>query len=88
MEAAKQRLTTIKVYPLNPTDGWTEPQWLDVTGRSQDTTPLQWETNFAFWEVLHETVDAEPAYEGYRTHYGELAVLASRRANPLPRTPA
>jgi len=81
--AAKQRLTTIKVYPLNPAADWTEPQWLDVTGRSQDTTPLQWETNFAFWEVLHRTLDAEPAFEGYRTHYGELAALGIEKGKPF-----
>jgi hypothetical protein len=81
--AAKERLTTIKVYPLNPTDDWTEPQWLDVTGKVQDTTPLQWETNLVFWEVLHQTVDSEPAYEGYRTSYGELAALGIEKGKPF-----
>ena len=75
--------TTIKVYPLNPTDDWTEPQWLDVTGKVQDTTPLQWETNLVFWEVLHQTVDSEPAYEGYRTNYGELAALGIEKGRPF-----
>ena len=81
--AAKERLTTIKVYPLNPTDDWTEPQWLDVTGKVQDTTPLLWETNLVFWEVLHQTVDSEPAYEGYRTNYGELAALGIEKGKPF-----
>jgi hypothetical protein len=81
--AAKERLTTIKVYPLNPTDDWTEPQWLDVTGKVQDTTPLHWETNMVFWEVLHQTVDSEPAYEGYRTNYGELAALGIEKGKPF-----
>jgi hypothetical protein len=80
---AKQRLTTIKVYPLHPTDGWTEPEWIDKTGQIQDTTPLQWENNLAFWEVLHQTLDAEPAYEGYRTHYGELAALGIEKGAPF-----
>jgi hypothetical protein len=40
---AKERLKTIKVYPLNPGKDWREPVWLDVTGRAQDTTPLDWE---------------------------------------------
>src|SRR5690606_8232379 len=73
--AAKARLTTIKVYPFEPTAGWTEPQWLDVSGKAQDTTPVAWENNFQFWEVLHKTVDAEPAYAGYHNYYGELAAL-------------
>lgn len=80
---AKQRLTTIKVYPLEPTPDWTEPQWLDLTGAVQDTTPLRWETNIEFWRVLHDTVNAEPAFSGYHTHYGELAVLGIEKGVPF-----
>ena len=72
---AKERLKTIKVYPLNPTPDWTEPKWIDVTGKAQDTTPLEWEDNFQFWEVLAQTINAEPLYEGYRNDYGKLAAL-------------
>lgn len=75
VKGAKERLKTIKVYPLNPTPGWTEPTWLDVTGKKQDTTPVIWEDNFSFWKVLHETIDAEPPFAGYHNEYGELAAL-------------
>jgi hypothetical protein len=44
VKAAKERLTTIKMYPLNSTPNWTEPKWLDVSGRSQDTTPCNGKT--------------------------------------------
>jgi hypothetical protein len=80
---AKSRLTTIKVYPLNPTPDWAEPRWLDLTGVVQDTTPRKWETTFEFWEVLHETIDAEVAFAGYRTQYGELAVLGIEKGVPF-----
>ena len=80
---AKQRLTTVKVYPLNPGQEWAEPEWLDLTGKFQDTTPVQWENNIAFWQVLHETIDTEPAFEGYRTHYGELAALGIEKGVPF-----
>jgi hypothetical protein len=83
VKAAKERLKTIKVYPLNPTPGWTEPRWLDVTGKTQDTTPLDWEDNFTFWEVLHETIEAEPAYSGYHNEYGELATLGIEKGKPF-----
>ncbi len=75
VKGAKERLRTIKVYPLEPTSRWTEPKWLDVTGKVQDTTPIKWENNFKFWDVLHKTIDAEPVFEGYRDYYGELAAL-------------
>jgi hypothetical protein len=75
VKGAKERLKTIKVYPLNPTADWKEPQWLDVTGKKQNTTPVDWEDNIKFWEVLHQTVQMEPAFEGYHNEYGELAAL-------------
>lgn len=83
VDGAKERLKTIKIYPLHSTADWTEPEWLDLTGAFQDTTPLQWENNFNFWQVLHETIDTEPAFEGYRTHYGELAALGIEKGVPF-----
>jgi len=80
---AKQRLSTVEVYPLDPHRDWPEPRWLDLTGTVQDTTPTQWENGIGFWQVLHETVDAEAAFEGYRTHYGELAALGIERGRPF-----
>ncbi len=75
VKGAKERIKTIKVYPLDPKTPWDEPQWLDITGKIQDTTPIAWEDNFQFWEVLAQTVDSEPAYAGYHNYYGELAAL-------------
>jgi len=83
VKGAKERLKTIKVYPLKPSSGWQEPQWLDVTGKTQDTTPIEWENNFRFWEVLHETIGAEPAYSGYHNEYGELASLGIEKGKPF-----
>ncbi len=80
---ALQLLKTIKVYPLDPGTAWTEPEWIDLTGKFQDTTPLDVETTVDFWRVLHETIDAEPAYTGYRTHYGELAELGIEKGKPF-----
>lgn len=81
--AAKARLRTIKIYPLDPATDWPEPQWLDVTDREQDGTPTQYEDQFHYWEVLKEAIDAEPAYEGYHTQYGELATLGIEKGKPF-----
>ncbi len=80
---AKERLKTIKVYPYQKTSGWQEPQWLDVTGKKQDTTPVAWEDNITFWEVLATTVDEEPLYAGYHDYYGELAALGIEKGKPF-----
>lgn len=76
VKGAKERIKTVKVYPLDPKTPWSQPQWLDVTGKTQDTTPLDWEDNIQFWEVLHETLESEPMFEGYHNEYGDLAALA------------
>ena len=80
---AKARLSTIKVYPLDPNTEWTEPSWLDISGKAQDTTPVAWEDSFEFWEVLHRTIDAEPVYAGYHNYYGELAALGIEKGKPF-----
>ncbi len=68
---------------FHPDTEWTEPQWLDLTGKFQHTTPLQWETNLKFWQVLHETVYTEPVFACYHTHYGELAALGIQKGTPF-----
>jgi hypothetical protein len=81
--AAVERLRTIRIHPLDSGTPWTEPAWLDQSGKPQDTTPLQWEDNFEFWEVLHHTIDAEPSYAGYHDYYGELAALGIEKGKPF-----
>ncbi len=80
---AKARLTTIKVYPLDPATPWETPVWKDLTGVVQDTTPLKWETNFRFWEELRGAIEAEPPYAGYHNEYGELAALGIEKGKPF-----
>lgn len=76
---AKARLTTVKIYPLDPKTKWDDPQWVDITDVEQDGTPITYEDKFEFWEVLKETLDTEPPYTGYHNYYGELASLGIER---------
>src|SRR5580698_5010409 len=57
--AAIERIKTVKVHPLKPIPGWSEPKWLDLTPMPQDTTPLAWEGNMQFWQELYEVVNTE-----------------------------
>ena len=89
VQGAKERLKTIKVYPLDPAAGWTEPKWLDVTGKTQDTTPSQWEDNLRFWEVLHEDRRGRAAvFEATAPTTASWRRWASRRASRSSRTRA
>src|SRR5215475_4523450 len=83
VKGAIERLQTIKIHPLNPPAGWTGAKWVDLTDKPQDTTPVKWEKNIKFWEVLHEVIETEPAVEGYRNNYGELAALGIAKGKPL-----
>lgn len=68
-------MQSVKVYPLNRTDGWKDPTWVSLNRPGLDFTPLKWEDNLEYWKVLHELIDNEPPYEAYRHMYGELAEL-------------
>ena len=83
VKAAMARIATITVRPLDSEKPWPEPKWINMSGKPQDTTPLRWEGNFAFWDVLHKTIDAEPVYEGYHDYYGELAALGIEKGKPF-----
>ena len=83
VQAATERLKTVKVHPLDPPRGWADPTWLDLTPEPQDTTPDRWEDNLGYWEALHEVVDSEPPFDGYRAAYGELAALGIAKGQPF-----
>jgi hypothetical protein len=80
-DKANALIKTVKVYPLDRTADWKEPTWVPLP--KGDFTPLQWETNLKYWQVLKEIVDQEPAYEAYRAYYGELAGLGITRGQPF-----
>jgi hypothetical protein len=83
VHAASDRLTTVKVHPLEHPRGWREPTFIDLTPMPQDTTPDRWEDNRGYWEALYEVVDTEPPFDGYRVAYGELAALGIAKGQPF-----
>jgi hypothetical protein len=83
LAAANERMKTVKVHPLNPPAGWTEPKWLNLTPAPQDTTPLAWEDNLQFWKELAEVIDIEPVYKPYHNYYGEIAALGIEKGKPF-----
>ena len=83
LPAALDRLRQIKVYPLSPSQDWTEPEWLDLTPDPQDTSPDAVETSLEFWNVLHGLIDSEPVLPGYELSYGDLADLGIEKDKPF-----
>jgi hypothetical protein len=83
VEEAFERITNIRVYPYNEDKNWIATTWIDMSDKPQDTTLLQWENNIKFWEVLHEVINDEPAFDNYSAFYGELAALGLVKGIPF-----
>lgn len=86
---AIERIKSIDIRPLYEPADWPEPKWLNLTSTAQDTTPLEWEKNIQYWNVLNEVIQAEPPLADYRDYYGELAALGiakGKRFAPDART--
>ncbi|MGA9876621.1 MAG: DUF1254 domain-containing protein [Solirubrobacteraceae bacterium] len=83
VQGANERITTLKVYPLDPSSDWQEPSWQNLSDKPQDTTPLAWETNIEFWRKLHEVIDTEPHLDSFGPLYGELAALGIAKGTPF-----
>ena len=60
------------------------PDWVDLTRKvDEDFTPVPWEDNLTYWEVLAELIHSEPPFADYRAHYGELAELGIAKDRPF-----
>ena len=89
MAAATELMKSVKVYPLEASADWTEPTWVSLTEQAGlDFTPVRWEDNLTYWQVLAELIDTEPAYAAYRHAYGELAELGIVKGQPFAPTSA
>ena len=80
---AKAALGAIKMYPLSAAKNPSKNEFVDADKIPMNTTPLEWEDNLAFWQVLHEVLDAEPVLEEYRPMYGLLATLGIEKGKPF-----
>jgi hypothetical protein len=56
---------------------------VDVTEKGFDGTCLKWEDNIAYWQKLHEVIDAEPLVEKFLPMYGQLAALGIEKGKPF-----
>ncbi|WHO39399.1 DUF1254 domain-containing protein [Sphingobium sp. AP49] len=83
LDGAVARLRSVNVHPLEPAAVWEGLKWIDMSPDPQDTTPLKVEDTLDYWRALHEVVDSEPPFEGYREHYGELATLGIAKGQPF-----
>ena len=72
VSSAMDALRAVKVHPLG---GNADLNVLDTTERRMDSSPLRWEDNIRFWEVLQQIVAAEPLVPNFLPMYGLLSEL-------------
>lgn len=82
-KVAFDMMKSIKIYPLNGTSDWRGIDWIDIAETAADLTPVAFERDLRFWQMLHRIVDEEPAYEPYRMNYGQLATLGIEKGKPF-----
>lgn len=80
---AESMIKSVKVYPLNKPATWMIPTWVNLNKPGLEFTPVPWEDNIRYWEKLQELIDKEPAYDAYRSMYGELAELGIEKGKPF-----
>jgi hypothetical protein len=82
MNTAVELMKSVKVYRLG--EDPVEPQWVDLTQKAdEDFTPVPWEDNLTYWEVLAELINDEPPFDAFRAHYGDLAELGIAKGRPF-----
>jgi hypothetical protein len=82
VNAGIELMKTVRVYPLDgPGDG-SDAEWIELS-LSLDYSPGPFETELRYWRVLHDLIDAEPAYDAYRNEYGNLAALGIAKGQPF-----
>lgn len=82
-DKAREALKNIKIYPLAGGAQATPLAVIDTTGKAMDTTPLKWEDNLQFWEVLSKVINEEPIVENFLPMYGLLAELGIEKGKPF-----
>ena len=59
-------------------------KWVDLSKIvGADFTPIRWEDNLSYWQVLHDLIDAERPFAEYCNFYGELASLGHREGQAV-----
>jgi hypothetical protein len=82
-EEAMNALRQVKLYPLSEAARPQPTKVIDATQTPMDTTPLPWEDNIKYWEVLEKVVDAEPVVEEFRPMMGLLSALGVEKGKPF-----
>jgi hypothetical protein len=80
-QGAIDALRSVKVHALSHPSSVLP--YVDVSERSFDATPREWENELEYWRRLHRVIEEEPTIEEYRPMYGVLASLGIQKGRPF-----
>jgi hypothetical protein len=83
VKGAMEALRAVKVYPLATAANPQALSMIDATDRASDCSPLRWETNIQFWEVLHQVIELEAPVGEFLPMYGLLSALGLEKGKPF-----
>src|SRR5579871_3282194 len=83
---AMEALGAIRIYPLSDAANPQPMKVVNTTETAMDSSNLKWEDNIAFWQKLHEIIDAEPVVEKFLPMYGLLSALGIEKGKPFTPT--
>lgn len=83
LDAAIALIKAVQMRPLDPPDGWTAPEWVELQDKPQDQTPDAVENTVDYWRAVHEVIDGEPYLEDWAPLYGGLAALGIVKGEPF-----
>lgn len=73
-----------RVTPLDPAAPWQTPEWIDLSGKPQDTSPNRVQGGTDYWRTLLRYLTEEGTTAADDAHLAELEVLGVRPGDPLP----
>jgi hypothetical protein len=83
VKGAMDALRRVKIHPLASAASPQALEAIDTTGKPMDVSPLKWEDNMQFWQVLHRVLSAEPLVPNFLPMYGPLAELGIEKGKPF-----
>ena len=80
---AMDALRAVRIYPLASAADPALFEFVDVSDKPLDATPLRWEDGLGFWEKLHGVIEREAVVDEFRPMYGLLSALGIEKDRPF-----
>lgn len=85
LEEAMKIMSQLKTYPLGKKDSYPKTEFVDMSGKNTDMTPVFIEETIEYWEYAHDVLQDAVVPRLYM-EYGRLAHLGIKKGEPFSPT--